>query len=337
MSNGISLLGQNQANTSRLLDMQKTMNDLLRQSTTQKKYENLGGFGNDAGRLLGYRANIDTLDTYGNNIDIASNRISLMSTAMSQGRTLGENLVSSIGGELMGGNIDVASINTIAKTSLDFMQTMTNLQDQGRYLFAGSSVSTPPLTSRATANNLMQAQVTGWLNGSISTNQLITNLQNFTPADLGIDPSLSASGPVSVRVDDQTEIDYTVKADGNGFDKLMAAMALGAAMKTPNPATDVPNLDDLAKVMQAIENTARDGMTKITDANTMVSNSNASMLKLKDSQTEEKALYQTTVDKQENADATDVLTKLQFLQTQLSASYQVTNIVSQLSLVNFLS
>jgi flagellin-like hook-associated protein FlgL len=42
------------------------------------------------------------------------------------------------------------------------------------------------------------------------------------------------------------------------------------------------------------------------------------------------------VDKIENADTTQAITELQQVQTQLQASYQVTRITSELSLVNFI-
>lgn len=336
-SNGISLLGQNQANANRLLTLQKTMTDLQRQATTQKKHDTLSGFGIDSQKVLRYRMDIDSLNTYSNNIDIASSRIDLMDNALTQGRELGNQLISAISGELLGGVVDIGSISTIAKNALDFMQTLVNTEIDGRYIFSGSATTTPPLTNRAQINTLMQSQVTNWLNGSITTSQLTTNLNGFTDSQIGLDPALSTAGPVSVRVDDQVEIDYDVLGNASGFDKLMKAMSMAAALTLPDEATDVPNLDDLSTVLQSIQRLAREGVEEITAANTKVATKYAVLDQIKDRQIQEKAVYQKALDTKENADPTEVLIQLQFLQNQLSASYQVTNIVSQLSLVNYLS
>lgn len=337
MTNGISLLGQNQANANRLLTLGKTMNDLQRQATTQKKYETLSGFGNDSQRILRYRMDVDSLNTYSNNIDIAASRMDLMSNALTQGRGLGEQLISTINGELLGGVVDIQSIKTVAKSALDFMQTLVNTEIDGRYLFSGSATSTPPLTNRAQINTLMQSEITNWLNGSITTAQLTSDLSTITDTQIGLDPALSTAGPVSVRVDDQVEVDYDVLGNQNGFDKLMKAMAMAAALDIPDPATDVPNLDDLATVLQSIQSLAREGMEEITAANTKIATKYSVLDEIKTRQIDEKAVLQKALDTSENADTTEVLIQLQFLQNQLSASYQVTNIVSQLSLVNYLS
>jgi flagellin-like hook-associated protein FlgL len=52
-------------------------------------------------------------------------------------------------------------------------------------------------------------------------------------------------------------------------------------------------------------------------------------------QTDAATLDKLLIEK-ENVDTTEVAVQIQSLQTQLSASYEVTSLVSQLSLVNFL-
>ena len=336
MSNGVSFLGQSQAQSGRLLSLQKTMTDLQRQSTTQKKFETMSGFGAASKSVMRYRTDISNLTTYTNNIDLASNRIKIMNTAMDSARKAGEDLISAIATQVIGGEVDIESIKTIAQNSLSFMQTLINTEADGRYLFAGSAVETPPLASRSLVNTEMQSQVTNWLNGTNTTAQLLSNVNGLTDAQIGFDPSMSTAGPVSIRVDQDVEIDYAVVAPDNGFDKLMKALSFAANLEIPDQATDVPDIAQFTEVLLAIENMAREGVKGIVSANTNLSGKYAVAEGLKDQQNADKAVLQNLLDNAENADTTEVLIKLQYTQVQLEAAYQVTSSVSQLSLVNFI-
>ena len=336
MSNGVSFLGQSQAQSGRLLSLQKTMTDLQRQSTTQKKFETMSGFGAASKSVMRYRTDISNLTTYTNNIDLASNRIKIMNTAMDSARKAGEDLISAIATQVIGGEVDIESIKTIAQNSLSFMQTLINTEADGRYLFAGSAVETPPLASRSLVNTEMQSQVTNWLNGTNTTAQLLSNVNGLTDAQIGFDPSMSTAGPVSIRVDQDVEIDYAVVAPDNGFDKLMKALSFAANLEIPDSATDVPDIAQFTEVLLAIENMAREGVKGIVSANTNLSGKYAVAEGLKDQQNADKAVLQNLLDNAENADTTEVLIKLQYTQVQLEAAYQVTSSVSQLSLVNFI-
>ncbi len=336
MTNGISFLGQSQAQQSRLLSLQKTMTDLQRQSTTQKKYENMSGFGAASKSVMRYRTDISNLTTYTNNIDLASNRIKIMNTAMDSARKAGEDLISAIGVQVIGGEVDIESIRNVAKSSLDFLQTLINTEADGRYVFAGSAVETPPLANRTAVGMQTQSQMTNWLNGTYSTAQVINNIKNMSDTAVGFDPSMSAAGPVSIRVDQDVEIDYAVVAPDNGFDKLMTALSMAANLKIPDQSTDVPDMAQFTELLLAVEDLARTGVKEITSANSSLSAKYAVAENLKDQQNADKATLQNLLDNAENADTTEVLIKLQYTQVQLEAAYQVTSSVSQLSLVNFI-
>lgn len=336
MSNGVSFLGQSQAQQSRLLSLQKTMTDLQRQSTTQKKYENMSGFGAASKSVMRYRTDISNLTTYTNNIDLASNRIKIMNTAMDSARKAGEDLIGAISTQVIGGEVDIESIRNVAKSSLDFLQTLINTEADGRYVFAGSAVETPPLASRNAVGMQTQSQMTNWLNGTYTTAQVISNINNMSDTSIGFDPAMSTSGPVSIRVDQDVEIDYAVVAPDNGFDKLMVALSMAANLEIPDQATDVPDMAQFTELLLAVEDLARNGVKEIISANSSLSAKYAVAENLKDQQNADKATLQNLLDNAENADTTEVLIKLQYTQVQLEAAYQVTSSVSQLSLVNFI-
>jgi flagellar hook-associated protein 3 FlgL len=336
MSNGISLLGQSNAQTNRLLDMNKSLIDLQRQMATSKKNETLAGFGFESSRVLRHRMDINSLTQYNSNIDVASTRIELMTNSMEQAYKLGEQVMNAIGGELLGGTVDMEAINTIAKNSLDFLQTLVNTEIDGRYLFSGSATNVPTLSSRSAVGTLSQSEVTNWLNGTTSTAQMMSNLRGYTDAEIGFDPALSTAGPVSIRVDQDVEVDYAVVGSNNGFDKLMKAFALAANLKIPDAATDVPDTEALGGALIELQNLIREGTQELTNASKSLSSKYAMVEQIKDRQSEDLALAHKLTDTAENADTAEVLVKLQYLQNQLAASYQVTNIVGQLSLVNYI-
>lgn len=336
MTNGVSFLGQGQAQTNRLLELNKTFADLQRQASSQKKHESLSGFGFESSRVLRYRTDISSLTQFNDNIDIASTRIELMTNSLEQANKLGEQVLSAIGGELLGGTVDITSINTIARNALDFLQTLVNTELDGRYLFSGSATNVPPIANRAAVNTETQSFVTNWLNGTLTNAQLLTNTAGLTDAQTGFDPALSTAGPVSIRVDQNVEIDYGVVGNDVGFDKLIRAFSLAANLTLPNPATDTPDNADLGAVLVDLQTLIREGVTEIRTAATDLSSKYALTDEIKQRQKEDIAIAQKVLGQIEDADTTEVLVKLQLMQNQLSASYQVTNIVSELSLVNFI-
>ena len=131
---------------------------------------------------------------------------------------------------------DVPALAKLAKNALNFIHDLANLQIDGRYLFAGTNTTSPPSIDKSTMNANFQTEITNWLNGTTTTAQLQTNVAAFTTADLGLDPALSTAGNVSVRIDDATELDYTVLADQSGFQEMIRALGLMANMQVPGPA-----------------------------------------------------------------------------------------------------
>lgn len=336
MTNGVSFLGQGQAQTNRLLNLNKTFTDLQRQAASQKKHETLAGFGFESSRVLRYRMDINSLTQYSSNVDVALTRIELMSNSLEQAINLGEQVLDSIGGELLGGTVDMTSINTIAGNALDFLQTLMNTEIDGRYLFSGSATDVPTLQNRAAVGTQTQSFVTNWLNGTLSNAQLVANTGALSDNAIGFDPALSTAGPVSIRVDQHVEVNYESIGSNNGFDKLMKAFSLAADLTLPDPATDTPDNGDLGEVLVQLQNLIRDGVEELRTAATALSSMHAMVSELQLRQKEDIAIAQNLLGEAEDVDTTEVLVKLQLMQNQLAASYQVTNIVSQLSLVNYI-
>ena len=337
ITTGVSTLGQSNTQIARLGELQKSMSELQRQLTTQKKHDDYSGFGFESLSLQRSRMEKGHLESYLSNIDNVTTRVKLMSTSLTKVSDIGRQLIESIQSEVRTGNVDVNTMRTLARDALNFFKDVTNTEIDGRYLFSGSSTTTQPINSLNNTNADFQAQITNWLNGTTSTAQLMTDVNAMTTTQLGFDPSLSSSGEVSLRIDDATEVDYTVMGNSNGFDDIMRALGLMANLQAPNPATDTPTNDELNDVLDGILVIAQRGVDAVDAASTMLGSKFNMINSVQEQHEQDLALYENAIAETENADTTEIVAKIQSLQTQLSASYQVTNIVSQLSLINFLS
>lgn len=336
MVDGVSFQGKADAQSLRLKSLRQAVQDLQRQMTTQKKYERLSGFGFQSLSAQRYRMDTSRLESYLDNIDHTSTRIKLMTNSMSEAANQGRQLLSALNTEVLGGELDIGTINTIAKNALSFVQSLVNSEHDGRYLFAGSATTSQPFTDKLGLENTYQTQVADWLSGAQTTTQLLNNSDGYTPTQLGFNASLGSAGSVATRIDESVELDYTVIATENGFEDLIRGLSFAANMKLPDPATDVPDLTEFTTVMKNIADTVRRGVAAMDQAVAGLGSKFTLITSMQNSHEQELAMVQSLSDELENVDTTEVVAKLQIAQTQLESSYQITGIVSQLTLVNYL-
>ncbi len=335
INNNVSFLAQSTVQSARLSDLRATFDELQRQVTTQKKSENYAGLGTDATNVQRLHNMKSLTDSYLKNMTSVSNRMSLMSSTMTQISDQAKSLVSTVNN--MGGATNIGTINQVAQQALDFIADMTNQQLDGRYLFAGSDSGTPPYTNVATAKQNMSQQVTQWLSGASSTTAFLSNTDGMSATNLGLSSGLATSGAVTARISQNMDVDYTVKADDPAFQDIINACAFLANLKQPDAANgDVATTTDFNTAVQHAVDLLNKGMQAMDGANQSLSSKFALIGTIKDQTTSDNALLQTQIDGIENIDPNTAIINLQSLENQLTASYQVTNIVGKLSLTNFM-
>lgn len=336
ISANISLFAQVNSQVNRLNDLRSMFDNLQRQATTQKKYETFSGFGPDSFSLQRLHTEQTLTQSYLDNIDKVSNRMNLQDKAMTQMSGIANQLINAITLQVQGGVTDMTSINLLARQGLDFMQNLLNLDLDGHYLFAGSDVTSQPFIDNATLNSNFANQVASWLGGAQTTAQMITTTDAFTATNLGLSPALATAGTMTARIDDNLDIDYTTKADQTGFQQVLRALGMMANLKYPDPMVDIATPAEFQQVIDHVLTVATEGLQGIKDTNQQLASKFNLVKAVKDNHVSDMALLTTQIDKMENADPTTVIASMQALQTQLTASYQVTRAVSQMSLVNFL-
>lgn len=334
VSNSISFLGQSLSQINRLNDLRATMADLQRQMTTQKKYEDFSGLGIDSFSVQSLRADATETQTYLDNVKSVTLRIQLMSKSIMRAADIGRQLVDSI--QNREGGLDIGVIKQLASEGLEFMRDLLNIKVDDRYLFSGSATTTEPFSDLNTLNTNFQNETTDWLAGTNTTAQFIANAEGFTSTQLGLDPNLSTAGNVNMRVSEFLDIDYTVLADSGGFQDVIRALAYASNMVAPDPAFDIPDEQEMNDVLNQIVAIAQRGVEALDSSNVTLGSRFNLIKSLEEGHEQDLNLFKSLTEDREGVDTTEVISSIQFLQTQLTSSYQVTGLISQMSLVNYL-
>ena len=361
----VSTLGQALDQIERLKMTQSQLATLQTQVATGKKTQLFKGLGTDVIASERARAGLLQYDTYNNNIDIADRRIKMMVSAMNQIKSQTQDVLNAIEIQTQQGEYEIGSVSDLARNTANFLRDLINQKDGDRYLFGGSETTNPPLSDSGTMETYMLTQLTNWANPTIPANQIDTDqlISSYEDGSQLTDTIMGYSAPLSagtaknvyVRVDEYTEIDYTVQGNTDGIRDIVAAVnMLGQIDQVIDQVSSDPNsppptgtvtapgadkqeqnnnfykfFNDLAAMMNK-------ALDKVDSELYSLSQSQAQIAKIKDDHKLDQNILQDTVSSVEDVDMNEVAVKLNALQNQLEASYRVTASVSQLSLVNFL-
>lgn len=356
----ISTLGQALDQASRIKMTQLQLATLQMQLSTGKKTQLFKGLGTDVVASERARENITKLGNYVNNIDIADRRLKMMVSAMNEIKNQAESVLNAIEIQTQQGEYEIEAVSNLARNTANFLRDLINLQDGDRYLFGGAETRNPPLANSGTMQTYMVTQLDDWVNANITTDQLIDGYRNrssLTDTLVGYSAPLSAgtAKSVYVRVENNTEIDYTVFANSQGIRDIIAGVNMLAQVDQvidevtldpddpPPPgtitapgATRQEQNDNFYKFFNDIAAMMNNALDSVDTELYSLSQSQAQLAKIKESHNIDRNILKNTVSEVEDADMNDVAIKLNMLQIQLEASYRVTASLSGLSLVNFL-
>ncbi|MCB9977550.1 MAG: hypothetical protein H6858_08145 [Rhodospirillales bacterium] len=263
---------------------------------------------------------------------------------------------------------ELQGLINLSKKLYDYMTNLINTKDGDRYVLGGADTLTQPLNDTGTLDAAVSTLLTSWKNGTITTDQLLADIKDRTTANgnpdaltdsvIGYSATLSAgnAGRVFVRVDDNSELDYTVHGNEDPFRDIIVALSFlknenlppiadtyedGVFPGTPD-AQGAPGytLDQQQQSFYTLYNQLTSMVTKALDQIDNVrfdlESVRASMNESKNFHVDQKNLFQSIVSDIEDVDTNEVALKLNTLQVQLEATFRVTALVSQLTLVNFI-
>jgi len=269
---------------------------------------------------------------------------------------------------------DFETTQQLASDVYDFLLDLINTQDGERFLFAGSDSLVQPIEDRGEFDSFLGAfvpdendlnasplQASGfigdWASGFISTEEFIEVYSNVPDPALGYSESLSSgtTGKVSVRVDDNSDFDYTVLGNGPGLRDLV--ITLGVLKNLPPPefapgalndptatrvSEDTPPFpssekqDNFYQVLDDLTARIASSTDELEQETYRLSLVQAQTASIQEQQEFQINSFESIISQVEDADITEVSVQIQRLQTTIQSSFSVTAIASELSLVNFL-
>lgn len=263
-------------------------------------------------------------------------------------------------------DVDLQNIIEFSEDIFEFYSDLLNQRDGNRFLLAGAETTTQPLGDTATMDAALSSLLTDWKGGTITTTDFIADLQDRTTANGNNDAMTDAivgyaagiSGgnvkDVSVRTDENTELNYTVLANEQAFrDVLVVTSFLKnenmppiADQVDPNtfavitegaPGADMDEMkDNFYQVFRELTRMVDRAVDEIDQIRFRLENSRARIEEVKIAHQEEQNLLLKTIDDIESVDQNEVAVLINAVAIQLDASFRVTARTQELSLVNFL-
>lgn len=372
---GVSTLGQYLSQIERLKSQQTGMGDLSVQISSGKKTQKLSGLGNDIIKTSRARVGVNSMEVYIDNIKNAERRMKLMTTSVSEIKAQAGNISNSLTVSVQEGEYpDFQAMQQLALNIYNFVIDAMNQTDGERYLFAGGDIAQKPISDTGLfastlgqfvpdASDLTNPPVVAsgligdWGDGTITTEEFIASYKATTDTALGYSNALTAgtAGKSLVRVNDGVEFDYTVLANSPAMRDII--MVMGVLKQLPpveyapgalNDPTATTLAEDTApfppaekqenfyKVINDLAATLNKAITKLDGEIFKLAQVQAQSAIVKTSHTDQINAYKDIIGDIEDVDITEASVLITQAQTQMQASFQVTALLSQLTLANYL-
>lgn len=371
----VSTLGAALDQISRLKVQQSQVDLLTTQIATGKRTQSFSGLGMDVLQSKRARADLGALETYIDNIKNGDRRIKMMMAGIKDIRDQAQTILSSFVSAVQQGDFpDFNAMKDLTGNVSKFVIDTMNLQDGDRYLFAGADSSTKPVTDTGlfesfmgeylpdetdlTNPPLISSGVVGlWGDGTITTDEFIDSYRSANESVLGYSPTLvnNEAGRVFIRVDQNSEFDFTVLADTPAMKEILTVLKVFESLPPPQYAPgalndptattfaeDTPPFppeekqDNFYQVINDLSNMMTHALDKLDDEAFRLSQVQAQITRVRTSHEEDINALRSIVSEVEDVDLTEAATKMNQLQITLEASFRVTALVSELSLARFL-
>ena len=311
MVSRVTNLSSSRLINSLILKSQNRINEQQIRLTTQQKSQDYLGIGDDASRLLTVESSLRRIDQFVKNNAFIDMRMETMLNSMDAVGDILKEVRTLVRDVLEDGTLEGIDKNDFTEIKMDQLEGFLNVKMNGRFLFSGTKTDTQPVN----AGDLADAP-------TFDADGVTTTAE----------PSFFYQGDdnqVKARIDEGVTLEYGVKANNEGFEKLIRAIRLVKS-------TDLSDANVLGKFQHAL-NLLNESADKIAavELNTGVKFQQlaSTTRSLKDT----KSILDGVVDEIERADTFEAVSILNQVQTQLEASYATAVRVSSLSLTRFLT
>lgn len=322
---------------SRNSDIQAQMSSLQQQVATGVKHQTFKEYGSETARIQRFRTELDQTEGFLRNIELGETVIKQMDQSMEEAEAQMENVLSAINLlPAQASELDIQSVKTVATAAQKILVEIMNSNDGNKFLFSGSDTANPPMENFDRAEEEIKFQLTNWLDGTNGVDTMLNNLNGLTDSQLGYSLGVQNAGGVQFRTDEFQEADYTIKANDEGFQKMLIGLTALSNITFPDETTDVATKEDFYTTLDGFYGMIGDGVDEIRSARASLSTAALTMGDAKERHTLAQATFLTNRDKLESVDVQDAVVRFQTLETQLEASYRTTAVLSEMSLARIL-
>jgi hypothetical protein len=222
-------------------------------------------------------------------------------------------------------NGGAVTINTPNATNFSISALSSDPNAQAALAALGFSSANGTATTTAGGTNIT-ANATSLVNGSADTVAWYTGNNSS-------DPRASANA----MVDSGISVQYGVQANEQAIRQQLEGIAVYAAVTESPTGTNSAAQAAALSSRIATNLTSQPGQQQISDIQTDLANAQTTMQAASARQTQSQSVLQNMVDSTETVSTEQVASQILAIQSSLSASYQTTSMLSQLTLTKFLS
>ena len=287
------------------------------QIATGKKSQSFSGLSLETSRLVNLKNELAKSEQFVENIANVEKRLSLMNLSLENIDEIAREMRTFLRASQNGDAAETNNLSQIADQYLNQVVDLLNQRDDSRFLFAGGRTGTKPVD----------------LNNGVYT----------APAPPPFDATPDTGyyeGDASVpeaRIDDNLVLQYGILASEPAFEKIIRALDHVKQITFSTPITTAEKQvinDAIVALTEATEGNGADKTVGELAAEVALD------MRLIDSERERHAEFinfaSNTIAEIENVDTAEAISKLNFQQVQLEASFAVISRIGTLSLTNFL-
>jgi flagellar hook-associated protein 3 FlgL len=307
----VSTVGTYQSALASIMLAEQNQASANQQVSSGKVADSLGGFGDSSERLVATRTLQSRLQSYADNGQILSSKLSIQETALTQMESAAGAAVKAIQASVA--SADGSNLMTSLQNSLTSAASTLNLQYQGQYIFAGSQVSTAPLA----ITNINQLAVAG---APVPLSAVFKNDQ-FPPKS---------------RLDDNTVTTTGFVADGVASPYVQVLQQVAAYNQGPNGPFGSPLTAAQTTFLQGVIQTAQAAQQTVTNVTVQNGGVQNQVTNVQSAITAQQTALTNIVSNITDVDVAQAATNLQLAQATLQAAAQVFSRLSGSALVNLL-
>ena len=299
----VANFAQHQRNLSHILNAQRRLNDGQLQISSGKKAQHYSGVARDVRRIVNVEAGHVRTTQFISNNKLIDQRLQAMETNVSQVFELVTQYKTLLINALNADNSADLAMPIQTQALMDEVTALLNMEQDGRYLFAGTRTDTRPVDQ----TGLPGSYVIPTSNGDAS---------GYYAGD---------ATRLTVQADENFTVTYGVTAGDAGFEQAIRAMHIVMI----GPPNDRATLDEALRVInQAIEG--------VSDIRTQIGASRAALENVNSRLDDFLLFTEQTISDLENTDITEVITNMNSDQVAVEASFAVISRLADLTLTRFL-